>query len=287
MGMKGIYSIWVEFNPTNPQTGIYYQAEQYHFNNIANKYFFVQGDITNPLLDVSFDGRYIMNGEIISAKPEILIKLKDENKYLALNDTSLFRIYLSDLTTGTEKRVYFGLQENPEETIEWTPAALPDNSCKILYKPIFTKDGMYRLKVQAVDVSGNESGENDYSIDFEIINKATISRLLNYPNPFSTSTRFVFELTGSEIPDELRIDIFTVTGTLVKTIFLDEFGSIRIGKNISEYAWDGKDMYGDQLANGVYFYQVSIKINGKEIELRETEADKYFKKEIGKMYLLR
>lgn len=46
-------------------------------------------------------------------------------------------------------------------------------------------------------------------------------------------------------------------------------------------------MYGDQLANGVYFYQVSIKINGKEIELRETEADKYFKKEIGKMYLLR
>jgi flagellar hook assembly protein FlgD len=146
---------------------------------------------------------------------------------------------------------------------------------------------MYRLKVQAVDVSGNESGENDYSIDFEIINKATISRLLNYPNPFSTSTRFVFELTGSEIPDELRIDIFTVTGTLVKTIFLDEFGSIRIGKNISEYAWDGKDMYGDQLANGVYFYQVSIKINGKEIELRETEADKYFKKEIGKMYLLR
>ena len=146
---------------------------------------------------------------------------------------------------------------------------------------------MYRLKVQAVDVSGNESGENDYSIDFKIINKATISRLLNYPNPFSTSTRFVFELTGSEIPDELRIDIFTVTGTLVKTIFLDEFGSIRIGKNISEYAWDGKDMYGDQLANGVYFYQVSIKINGKEIELRETEADKYFKKEIGKMYLLR
>ena len=287
MGMKGIYSIWVEFNPTNPQTGIYYQAEQYHFNNIANKYFFVQGDITNPLLDVSFYGRYIMNGEIISAKPEILIKLKDENKYLALNDTSLFRIYLSDLTTGTEKRVYFGLQENPEETIEWTPAALPDNSCKILYKPIFKKDGMYRLKVQAVDVSGNESGENDYSIDFEIINKATISRLLNYPNPFSTSTRFVFELTGSEIPDELRIDIFTVTGTLVKTIFLDEFGSIRIGKNISEYAWDGKDMYGDQLANGVYFYQVSIKINGKEIELRETEADKYFKKEIGKMYLLR
>ncbi|MCK9254180.1 MAG: hypothetical protein GX793_08115 [Bacteroidales bacterium] len=287
LGMKGMYSVWVEFNPINPQTGIYYQAEQHHFNNIANKYFFVQNDNINPLLDVSFDGRYIMNGEIISAKPEILIKLKDENKYLALNDTSLFRIYISELNTGVEKRIYFGLQENPEESIEWTPAILPDNSCEILYKPIFKNDGIYKLRVQAVDVSGNESGKNDYIIEFEIVNKPTITHLLNYPNPFSSSTRFVFELTGSEIPDELRIDIFTITGTLVKTIFLEEFGSIRIGKNISEYAWDGKDMYGDQLANGVYFYQVSIKLNGKDIELRNTEADKYFKKEIGKMYLLR
>ncbi len=287
LGMKGLYSIWLEFNPINLQTGTYFQAEQHHFNNIANKIFFVQGDITNPLIDVSFDGRYIMNGEIVSAKPEILIKLKDENKYLELNDTSLFRIYITELSTGTEKRVYFGLQENHQETIEWIPAILPNNSCKIIYKPVFKNDGMYRLRVQATDVSGNESGKNDYVIDFEIINKSSITHFLNYPNPFSTSTRFVFELTGSEIPDELRIDIFTITGKLVKTIFLDEFGTIRIGKNISQYAWDGKDMYGDQLANGIYFYQVNIKINNKEIELRNTEADKYFKKEIGKMYLLR
>lgn len=287
LNMTGVNSIWAEYNPVNSATGAYFQNEQHHFNNIAVKYFYVQGDITNPLLDVSFDGRYIMNGEIVSAKPEIHIKLKDENQFLALNDTSVFRIYLTDLLTGTEKRVYFGTQDNPLETIEWIPASLPENSCKIIYNPVFTTDGTYRLRVQAKDMSENESGSNDYVVDFEVITQSTITKLLNYPNPFSTSTRFVFELTGSEIPDEMQIDIFTITGKLVRTIFMTELGPVRIGKNITEFAWDGKDMYGDQLANGVYFYQVKAKINGEDIDLRATEADKYFKKEIGKMYLLR
>ncbi|HOZ30737.1 MAG TPA: C25 family cysteine peptidase, partial [Bacteroidales bacterium] len=287
IGLSGMNSIWIEYNPINELTSTYYQPEQHHFNNIAVKYFHVQGDITNPLLDVSFDGRYIMNGEIVSAKPEIMIKLKDENRYLALNDTSLFRIYLTDLQTGVEKRIYFGLQDNPEETIEWFPADLPENSAKIVYNPIFTVDGDYRLRVQAKDVSENESGDNDYVVDFKVITQSTITHLLNYPNPFSSRTRFVFELTGSEIPDELQIEIFTVTGKLVKVIFLDEMGPVYIGKNITEYAWDGKDMYGDQLANGVYFYQVKAKINGQDIDHRTNESDKYFKKEIGKMYLIR
>ncbi|MDD4149148.1 MAG: C25 family cysteine peptidase [Bacteroidales bacterium] len=287
LGLSGLNSIWIEYNPINESTGTYYQLEQHHFNNIAVKYFYVQKDITNPILDVSFDGRYIMNGEIVSSKPEILIKLKDENQYLALNDTSLFRVYLTDIQAGDEQRIYFTQQQNPEETIEWIPASLPENSCKIIYNPVFNKDGMYRLRVQATDISSNESGTNDYVIDFEVITQSTITQLLNYPNPFSTSTCFVFELTGSEIPEELQIQIFTITGKLVKVIFIDELGTIHIGRNITEYAWDGKDMYGDQLANGVYFYQVKAKINSQDIDHRATEADKYFKKEIGKMYLMR
>lgn len=287
LNMKGINSIWVEYNPINTQTGDYFQKEQYHFNNIAVKYFYVQTDITNPILDVSFDGQYIMNGEIVSSKPEILIKLKDENKYLSLNDTSLFKIYITDLQTNIEQRVSFSNLRNANEAIEWIPAVLPNNSCKIIYKPVFVNDGLYRLRVQAKDMSENMSGVNDYVIDFKIITKSSITHLLNYPNPFSTSTRFVFELTGSEIPDDMQIEIFTISGKLVKKIFLYELGSIRIGKNITDYVWDGTDMYGDKLANGLYFYQVKAKIKGVNIELRETTADKYFKKEIGKMYILR
>ena len=287
LGLSGLNSIWVEFNPINESTGTYYQLEQHHYNNIATKYFYVTGDNTNPLLEVSFDGKYIMNGEIVSAKPEILISLKDENKYIALNDTSLFEIHLTNLTSGTTKRINFGLQENPLETIEWIPAELPDNSCKIIYKPIFTEDGTYRLQVHAKDMAGNISGDNDYIIDFNVITKSTITNLLNYPNPFSSQTRFVFELTGSEIPDELEIEIFTITGKIVKRIYLEELGPITIGKNITEYAWDGCDTYGDKLANGVYFYTVKAKLNGENIEKRDVGTDKYFKREVGKMYILR
>lgn len=287
IGLSGLNSIWVEFNPINETTGTYYQPEQYHYNNIASKYFYIANDNTNPLLEVSFDGKFIMNGEIISAKPEILITLKDENKYLALNDTSLFDLKLTNLTTGRTKRINFGIQENPSETIEWIPAELPNNSCKIIYKPIFTEDGTYRLQVQAKDATGNVSGDNSYVIDFCIITKSTITNLMNYPNPFSSQTRFVFELTGSEVPDELEIEIFTITGKIVKRIYLDELGPITIGKNITEYAWDGCDTYGDKLANGVYFYTVKAKLNGEEIEKRDVGTDKYFKREVGKMYILR
>ena len=49
----------------------------------------VNKDKVNPLLDVTFDGRHILDGDLVSAKPDILISLKDESKFLALNDTSL------------------------------------------------------------------------------------------------------------------------------------------------------------------------------------------------------
>jgi flagellar hook assembly protein FlgD len=148
-------------------------------------------------------------------------------------------------------------------------------------------DGVYRLRVQASDKSKNESGDIDYQISFEVINRSTITNLLNYPNPFTTSTRFVFVLTGSKIPDQMQIQIMTITGKLVKTIDAYDIGPIRIGRNITEYAWDGNDDYGDRLANGVYLYRVKAKIDGENIEHRPTSADKYFKKGFGKLYLMK
>ena len=285
-GYAGLNSLWYEVNPVDSLTGNYDQPEQYHFNNLAEKFFYVTSDITNPLLDVSFDGIHIFNGDIVSSKPNILIKLKDENKFLALNDTSLFAIYLKSQSTGIEKRIHFG-DDAEQEILKWIPAQLPDNSCQIIYSPEFSEDGIYELRVQAKDISNNESGANDYRIFFEIINKSTITEIFNYPNPFSTSTRFVFTLTGSEIPTDFRIQILTVTGKLVREIGLNELGNIHIGNNISDFAWDGTDMFGDKLANGVYFYRVITSINGKNIDKRDTGNSKYFKKDFGKMYLMR
>ncbi|MFO7789304.1 MAG: C25 family cysteine peptidase [Bacteroidales bacterium] len=283
--LNGLNSVWIEYNPA-VEGGNYDQPEQYHFNNIAQYYFYVDNDNVNPVLDVTFDGVHILDGDIVSAKPEILISLKDENPFLPLTDTSLFRVYLTNMQNGTEERIFFR-DSTGNEVLHFIPADLPENKAKILYEPEFTEDGTYQLRVQATDASGNESGDYDYVIAFEIITESSITHVLNYPNPFSTSTRFVFELTGSVIPDKFRIEIYTVTGRLVKVIDKAELGSIRIGRNITDYAWDGRDMYGDRLANGVYFYRIKTEIAGESIEHRSNESDKFFKKNIGKMYLMR
>ena len=118
-------------------------------------------------------------------------------------------------------------------------------------------------------------------------NKPTITNVLNYPNPFTTSTRFVFTLTGSEIPEVFTIQILTVTGKVVREITRSELGNLHIGRNITEYAWDGRDNYGDRLANGVYLYKVNTRLNGQTVEKNASGADKFFNNEIGKMVLVR
>jgi flagellar hook assembly protein FlgD len=64
-------------------------------------------------------------------------------------------------------------------------------------------------------------------------------------------------------------------------------GDMHIGNNVSEFAWDGTDQFGDRLANGVYFYKVDVRKNGEPMELRETVGDKYFKERMGKIYLMK
>ena len=77
---------------------------------------------------------------------------------------------------------------------------------------------------------------------------------MNYPNPFSASTQFVFTLIGSKIPDEFTIQIMTVTGKVVREITKDELGDIHIGPNITEFSWNCTDEFGDALANGGCIY---------------------------------
>jgi hypothetical protein len=281
--LYGSNSIWVEANPYTT----HHQLEQYHFNNLAEVKFNMTRDAINPILDIAFDGVHILDGDIVSGKPQITIQLKDENKLLALNDTANFRVYLKSPSSNTLSRVYFS-QLSWDDSLHFKSAQLPDNRCQIVYNPILSEDGVYTLEVEAADISNNESGKYNYRITFEVINKSTITEVLNYPNPFTTSTRFVFVLTGNEVPDRMRIRIMTVSGKVVREIMKEELGNIHIGRNITDYAWDGRDEYGDQLANGVYIYKVVTDFStGKEIEHRTSDADRYFTKGWGKMYLMR
>jgi len=276
--LVGSNTLLIEINPDQSV------LEQHSFNNFGQYNFFVFDDNLNPLLDVTFDGRQIMNREIVSSSPQIDISLRDDNSFLLMDDTSTFSVFLK-APNEEEKLLNYGI--NSTYRMEFKPANGSQNKAMVRLKPDLKKDGVYELLVQAKDKSGNASGKKDYRVQFEVINKSTVSRLLNYPNPFSTSTRFVFTLTGNQVPDQIQIQIMTVTGKVVREIDQFELGPIHIGNNITEYAWDGKDDYGDQLANGVYLYRVKMRINGNSIDHRETNADQFFTREFGKMFLLR
>jgi hypothetical protein len=288
--LVGSNTIFVNFNPNNAQ------PEQYLFNNFLYRSFVVKGDQYDPTLDVTFDGVHILNQDIVSSRPHVVIKLTDNNKYMLLDDTSLLKVRVK--FPGNEIKEY----RFDNDTLRFTPAVntggTKDNTATLDFTPLFKEDGFYELIVTGSDKSGNSSGLIEYKVVFSVVNKSMISNLLNYPNPFTTSTAFVFTLTGNELPQNMRIQILTITGKIVKEITKEELGPIHIGRNITEYKWDGTDQYGQKLANGVYLYRVITNLNGKSIEklnlngingdrYNDSSTDKYFKSGYGKMYLMR
>jgi hypothetical protein len=275
----GNNTLLVDFNPD------FDQPEQLHYNNVLYKDFYVREDNYNPLLDVTFDGVHILNNDIVASKPSIIVKLKDESRFLALADTALLKVQVR-FPDQTLHDYHFN------DSMIFTPANLStgENTASIDFRPYFPEDGEYELIVSGRDVNGNKAGSLDYHISFTVINKPMISNLLNYPNPFTTSTAFVFTVTGSQPPQNMRIQILTITGKVVREVTIDELGPIHVGRNITEFKWDGTDMYGQKLANGVYLYRVLTNLNGKSLEKYRADGDntdKYFNKGYGKMYLMR
>jgi hypothetical protein len=143
--------------------------------------------------------------------------------------------------------------------------------------------------VNGRDQTGNAADALDYSVRFRVITKPSLSSVLPYPNPFSTRTCFVYTMTGAEPPTHFRIQIMTVAGRVVREVTEADFGPLRPGTHISDFCWDGRDEFGDQLANGVYLYRiVAKKADGSDFELFENQAvDGFFKGGVGKVVLLR
>ena len=179
--------------------------------------FYVRTDRKEPVLDVSFDGVHIINGDIVAANPFILIDVRDENEFLLLDDPEKIMVSLID-PNGNE--VEYNIA-SPELSFE-AATDLNNNQAKISLEPLLSQDGDYTLVVQAADASGNISGDNAYEVTFRVILRESVSNVLNYPNPFSTSTQFVFTLTGNELPDYMKIQIMTVSGKVVREITMDE-----------------------------------------------------------------
>ena len=127
-------------------------------------------------------------------------------------------------------------------------------SGQVRYRLNDLSEGAHTLELKAWDVHNNSSVR---SIDFVVAPSAELAleHVLNYPNPFTTRTEFYFEHNRPCGELDVRLQVFTVAGRLVKTL------ARRLqceGFRSEPLAWDGLDDQGDKLGRGVYVYRLSI-----------------------------
>jgi hypothetical protein len=72
----------------------------------------------------------------------------------------------------------------------------------------------------------------------------------NYPNPFNPTTKIEFTLTKSGF---VSLEIYDVLGRKVRTLV-----SEKLSAGYKSVIWDGKNDAGDEVASGVYFYQLKV-----------------------------
>jgi flagellar hook assembly protein FlgD len=115
--------------------------------------------------------------------------------------------------------------------------------------------GTHTAIIKAWDVLNNS---NTASVDFVVSanSEAKMDRVLNYPNPFTTTTSFEFDHNQSNETMYITIEIYSVKGTLVKSI-----RSVNTGESsrVTDIEWDGKDELGNKIGRGVYLYKCYYK----------------------------
>jgi len=279
--MRGLFGKFYVRVVVNPQL----QPELYYFNNeLRTATFTVRDGNLPPTLDVAVDGRHILDGELVAPRPVITMQLKDEDKLRLITDASFFTVLLQK-QGGAAVPVNVN---GPE--VHFSVDNTSGSLAKLEYQPGLSAplpDGVYTLSVQGRDASNISAGTVTYQVKFTVVNASQISNVYPYPNPVTSKAKFVFTVTGAELPRNMKIQIMTLTGRVVREIFMNELGPLHIGNNITDYAWDGTDQYGDRLANGTYLYRVAVDDPTGEFKKFTTAGDQAFKNDWGKLVLLR
>ena len=203
-------------------------------------------DNVGPDIKLFMNDKNFANGGLTDINPLFIATINDENGI----NTSGNGIG-HDITA-----IIDGNTANPILMNNYYEADLDTyKSGKVQFQFVNLEEGRHVLTFKVWDVNNNSSEEE---LEFIVRKKEdiAISHLLNYPNPFTTRTEFYFEHNQIHNITEAKIDIMTVTGKLVRTIYSDVESCAYRSEGIP---WDGLDEYGDKLARGVYIYRLSIK----------------------------
>lgn len=122
--------------------------------------------------------------------------------------------------------------------------------------------GSYPVEVRALDILGNYASKS-WTLQLHDSQDQTLSGVYNVPNPMREQTRFFFKTPEYS---DVKIKIFDQRGFLVKTLDRAQSGVTK---------WNGKDRYGQPLANGIYYYKViSTRLNSQGGTSSESKIEK-------------
>lgn len=203
-------------------------------------------DDQGPLVEVYMNNEDFITGGITDSDPTLLVKLSDDHGINVVGNS------IGHDLSGI-------LDQNSQNTYilnDFYEADVDDHTKGTVSFPLFDiEEGLHKITVKAWDVANNSAeGFTEFLVTSG--EDAALDHVLNYPNPFTTSTCFQFEHNMANQTLDVQVQIFTVSGKLAKTIVaqVDANGY----RMTDEIKWDGKDDYGDQLARGVYLYKVKV-----------------------------
>ena len=188
---------------------------------------FVDGGNTNesPVLYAILEDSSGINTSITSVDHDIVAILDDDqaNPYV-LND-----YYETDLDDFTKGKVKFPFRE--------------------------LEPGLHTVKFKCWDTYNNPS---ETTLSFIVVNDndLILSNVLNYPNPFVNYTEFWFNHNKPNEPLEVQVQIFTVSGKLIRTLNRSVQSEGLLSREIT---WDGLDDFGNKIGKGVYVYKLHVR----------------------------
>jgi hypothetical protein len=211
-------------------------------------------DDQGPQMDIYLNDENFVYGGLTDENPRLLLKLEDDQG-------------INTVGSGIGHDIVATVDGNSEKSFilnDFYEAAVDDHTKGAITYPLLALSaGKHTITVKAWDVANNSS---EKTIEFTVVKdqEVKIENLVNYPNPFTTNTEFIFQHNQAGVVMDIKLEVFTVSGKLVKSIDQMVVNQGFISKDIR---WDGRDDFGDKIGKGVYMYKLKVRsANGSTSE---------------------